>query len=87
MEPAITRSAIRMLSALAAFALVFPLANTAGSAGEPQNTERELVDALQTMHRALDKPTFGEKFRMGSAAKKGPQTTTSIISGFTSLDR
>jgi hypothetical protein len=62
------------LSALAAV-LVFALASSPASAGELSNTERELVDSLQTMNRGLDKPTFGEKFKMGLTAQKRPQQT------------
>ena len=80
-----TRTAIRRtLSAIAALALVSVVAGGPASAGELQNTERELVDSLQTMHRTLDKPTFGEKFMMGL---KKDHKATSIISGFNSLER
>ena len=80
-----TRTAIR--HTLAALALVSAFASGLASAGELQNTERELVDSLQTMHRALDKPTFGEKFKTGLTAKKGPRAITSIVSGFNSVNR
>lgn len=82
------RRAIRhTLSALAALALVSAFASSAVSANELSGTERELVDSLQTMHRGLVKPTFGEKFKMGLTAKKGHKATSSIISGFNSLER
>jgi hypothetical protein len=77
MEDAMTRTAIRhMLSALAAVALVSAFASTLVSAAE-----RELVDVLQAQCRGptsglLDKPTFGEKFKMGPTAQKGPRQTT-----------
>jgi hypothetical protein len=66
-----TRTAIRhTLSALAALALISAFASTLVSAAE-----RELVDALQTQFRGPtsglhDKPTFGEKFKMGPTAQK-----------------
>jgi hypothetical protein len=72
------------LSAAVALALVSTFAAPASSDGEFQNTERELVDSLQTTHRTLDKPTFGEN---SGAAKKAPRATTSIISGFNSVNR
>ena len=68
------------LSALAAAALLSAFAFGPASAGELQNTERELVDSLQTMLRGsvglLDKPTFGEKFKMAPAAQQGPRQRT-----------
>jgi hypothetical protein len=81
MELATTRTAIcHTLSALAAVALVSAFAIGPASAGGLQNTERELVDSLQTMHRGsvglLDKPTFGEKFKTAPAAQQGPQQRT-----------
>ena len=83
-----TRTAIRH-TFLAAAAVALAFATSPVRAGqlmnELQTTERELVDSMQTMHRALDKPTFGEKFKMG-ATKRGPQPTTSIISGFNSVN-
>jgi hypothetical protein len=76
MEVAMTRTAVRhTLSALAALALVSAFASNPTSAGELSNTERELVDSLQSMNRGLDKPTFGEKFKMGLATQKPPQQT------------
>jgi hypothetical protein len=76
MEVAMTRTALRdTLSALAAVALVSAFASTAVSANELSGTERELVDSLQSMNRGLDKPTFGEKFKMGLATQKPLQQT------------
>ena len=72
-----TCKAIRhTLSALAAVALVSAFASTAVSANELSGTERELVDSLQSMNRGLDKPTFGEKFKMGLATRRPQQTPT-----------
>lgn len=71
-----TRKAIRhTLSAFAAVALVSAFAASPASAGELSNTERELVDSLQSMNRGLDKPTFGDKYKMGLATQKPPQQT------------
>ena len=88
-----TSTAIRhTLSALAAVALVSAFSTGPVSAepytqfvqmstqlmNELQNTERELVDSLQTMHRNVQIQAQKPKAPKGLATRRGPQASAGI---------